>query len=124
MPSPHPHRKRIRHYEGQLHLHELTFSTHGRKPLLNSNAWRKILGQQLDAACESEGFQLVAYVFMPEHVHLLVLPESGESRVSRLLGRTKQQTSVAIKALLIESRSSLLEKLTIRNRPGQTSFRF
>lgn len=124
MPSKEPHRKHVRHYERQRHLHELTFSTYRRMPLLTSNPWRQILAEQLDVACQCEGFQLLAFVFMPEHVHLLVLPASDESRVSRLLGRTKQQTSVAVKALLLKSQSSLLRKLTIRDRPGQTSFRF
>jgi len=100
MPSSSPHRKQIRHYEGQRQLHELTFSTYQRMPLLTSNPWRAILAQQLNVACEAERFRVVAFVFMPEHVHLLVLPESDDSRVSRLLGRTKQQMSVAIKALL------------------------
>ncbi len=124
MPPTNPHRKQVRHYEGQLHLHELTFSTFRRLPLLTSTPWRKILAEQLALACQAEDFQLVAFVFMPEHVHLLVLPNSDASQVSRLLGRTKRQTSVAIKALLVENRSSLLEKLTIRERPGQMAFRF
>lgn len=57
MAASHPQRKLVRHYEGQRHLHELTFSTFRRMPLLTSNPWRKILAGELDAACEAEGFQ-------------------------------------------------------------------
>ena len=67
MTSP-PHRKRVRHFEGNGHLHELTFSCYRRKPLLTNDTWRRIPASQLDRACEAEGFGLVAFVFIPEHV--------------------------------------------------------
>lgn len=92
--------------------------------LLTSDPWRKILSRQLDEACETERFDLVAFVYMPEHVHLLVLPQEPSCQVSRLLGRTKRQTAVATKELLVEHRSPLLAKLTVQERPGRTCFRF
>ena len=67
-----PHRKRIRHIEGLGHLHELTFSCYRRKPLLTNDPWRRILARSINDACNDEGFGLVAFVFMPEHVHLPV----------------------------------------------------
>lgn len=119
-----PHRKLIHHYEGLGHLRELTFSTYLRMPLLTSNPWRKVLSRELDDACEAERFELIAFVYMPEHVHLLVLPLLPSCKVSRFLGRVKQQMSVKVKKLLVEHHSSLLAKLTIRDRPEQTCFRF
>jgi putative transposase len=119
-----PHRKRVKHYEGSGHLHELTFSCYKRKPLLTNDVWRGILAKSLGQSCQDEGFDLIAFVFMPEHVHLLVRPKSTESKVSRLLARTKQPTSKGIKALLVEAGSSLVEKLTVQERPGKFCFRF
>ncbi len=119
-----PRRKTIRHYEGNGHLHELTFSCYKRKPLLTNDVWRGILARSLDLACVEEGFDLIAFVFMPEHVHLLVAPQSREAKVSRLLARTKQPTSKQIKALLVQNGSSLFEQLTVRERPGKFCFRF
>ena len=119
-----PHRKRVKHYEGSGHLHELTFSCYKRKPLLTNDVWRGILSKSLAAALHDEGFDLVAFVFMPEHVHLLVLPKAPESKVSRLLARTKQPTSKEVKQLLVEAGSSLVETLTVRERPGKYCFRF
>ncbi len=90
---PDPHRKRVKHYEGFGHLHELTFSCYKRKPMLTNDVWRGILARSLGAALGDEGFGLVAFVFMPEHVHLLVMPKARTSKVSRLLARTKQSSN-------------------------------
>ncbi len=119
-----PHRKRVKHYEGRGHLHELTFSCYKRKPLLTNDVWRGILSKSLGQACQDEGFGLAAFVFMPDHVHLLVLPLSLESKVSRLLARTKQPASKQIKQLLVQAGSSLVETLTVRERLGKFCFRF
>ena len=105
-------------------MHELTFSCYRRLPLLTNDVWQSILARSLQLACELEHFELVAFVFMPEHVHLLVHPTSYDAKVSRLLGRTKQPTSKAIKELLEESSAPLLRRLTVRERPGKHWFRF
>ena len=93
-------------------------------PLLTNDSWRKILTAELGAVCQAERFGLVAFVFMPEHVHLLVLPLEAACRVSRLLGRTKRQSSQAIKQILEQHRSPLVTKMTVQERPGRQSFRF
>ena len=119
-----PHRKRIKHFHVAGHFHELTFSCYRRKPLLTNDAWRERLARCIDAAFAEERFVLNAFVFMPEHVHLLVLPSNEDSNVSRLLARIKQPLSKAIKQILIEHESNLLKHLTIRERPGKSCFRF
>jgi len=119
-----PHRKRVKHFDVPGHFHELTFSCYRRKPLLTNDAWRERFARSVDRACREEGFQLNAFVFMPEHVHLLVLPTRAESRVSRLLARIKQPFSKEVKSILSENRSRLLETLTVRERPGKWCFRF
>lgn len=123
MPSP-SHRKQIKHYESELHLHELTFSCYQRRPLLTNDTWRGLLAESLGTACEVEGFLLLAFVFMPEHVHLLVQPETTNTKLSRLLARTKQPMSKAVRERLAESGSPLLAQLTVRERPGKHCFRF
>jgi REP element-mobilizing transposase RayT len=54
-------------------------------PLLTNNRWRSILSRSIDRAVARHRFRLVAFVSMPEHVHLLVYPSSPTSRVSLLL---------------------------------------
>ena len=121
-----PHRKQIRHYEQARHLHELTFSCYQRRPLLTNDVWRGILAASLTNACLEEHFRLIAFVFMPEHVHLhlLVLPENLHSKVSRLLARTKQPASKQIRELLEANNSDLIRQLTVQERQGKFCFRF
>jgi REP element-mobilizing transposase RayT len=63
-------------------------------------------------------------VFMPEHVHLLIDPANMQEFVSRFLARVKQPFSRQIHALLADSGARLLDRRTVRERPGKTCFRF
>ena len=119
-----PHRKTIRHIHEPGHWHEFTFSTFRRKPLLTNDDWRQKLARNLDAANEQFRFELVAFVFMPEHVHLLTVPLDDRPEFGKYLARIKRPFSKSIKDILIQSGSELLEQLTVRERPGKTCFRF
>ncbi len=68
------HRKRLTHQHSPGDLHELTFSTYRRLPLLTNDVWQRWLAEAIDVAGVKQNCDLVAFVFMPEHVHLLVLP--------------------------------------------------
>jgi putative transposase len=64
---------------------------------------------------------------MPEHVHLLVYParpDADAQSISRFLAAVKRPCSVNVKADLTASGSRLLKRLTVRERPGKTAFRF
>ena len=93
-------------------------------PLLKNDSWRRSLSQCVDQACFEIGFDLVAFVFMPDHVHLLTFPRDDQPDFGLFLARIKQPFSKEIKRTLVESNSPLLKKLTIRERPGKWSFRF
>ena len=118
------HWKTIRHFHDIVHLHELTFSCYQRIPLLTNDTWRKKLARCIDAAGEETSFELVGFVFMPEHVHLLVYPKIPNPSIGFYLARLKQPFSKQIKAVLTKQRSHLLSRLTVRERPGKTCFRF
>ncbi len=83
-----------------------------------------MLSVSISRAVAGHGFRLIAFVYMPEHVHLLVFPERAEIRVSGLLKAVKQPFSNRIKRLLTENSTGLLRRLTVRERPGKTAFRF
>jgi REP element-mobilizing transposase RayT len=68
--------------------------------------------------------QLAAFVFMPEHVHLLVVPTKSEPAIDRYLARIKQPFSKWVKQRLVDMKSSLINRLTVEERPGKTCFRF
>jgi putative transposase len=118
------HRKTVRHFHDIGHLHELTFSCNGRLPLLTNDLWRQKLARCLEAAGKECKMELVGFVFMPEHVHLLVYPTSPNPSISLYLARIKQPFSKQIKDVLTSGDSRLLSKLTVLERPGKTCFRF
>jgi len=118
------HRKLVKHYEDPVHVRELTFSCYRRMPLLTNDTWREMLSRAIDRAGERHQWRLAAFVFMPEHVHLLWFPEVGASGIEHLLKAIKRPYSYRIKQLLEQNRSPLLDRLTIRQRPGVTTFRY
>lgn len=67
---------------------------------------------------------LVAFVYMPEHVHLLVFPRDPEPKIDLFLARTKQPFSKFFKEELIAVDSPLLKRLTVQERPNKRCFRF
>ena len=122
-----PHRKRIKHYDEPGDFHELTFSCYHSWKLLTNDDWRALLARAIDAALVAEKYLLAAFVFMPEHVHLLIYRADGSAdptRISRLLGSIKRTSSARVKERLVQADSRLLDRLTIRERPGKTVFRF
>jgi len=124
MRSLEPHRKLVKHYDERGHFHELTFSCYQRMPLLTNDTWREMLSRAIDRAFVRHKYCLAAFVYMPEHVHLLVWPEAGASEMEDLLKAVKRPYSYRIKQRLIANRSPLLERLTVRQRPGVMTFRY
>lgn len=125
---PQPHRKRLTRYECPGHARSLAFSTYRRLPLLEEAAHAEIVLDAIGRACGKQGWSVLAYVVMPEHVHLLVLPAHGPRAsppsISRLLWAIKRPNSFRVKQRLDEVNAPLLDELTIRERPGTTVFRF
>ncbi len=117
-------RKRVKHIHATGHLHELTFSCYQRMPLLTNDTWRTMLAESIDRATTRHRYWLLAFVFMPEHVHLLVFPERDNASIPLLLRAIKRPYSYRIKQLLTEHSSSLLERLTVRQPSGVTTFRY
>ncbi len=121
--DPRTYRKLVRHFDAPGQAHELTFSCYQRLPLLDDDHRRTLLSRSIDAAIVRHGFELVAFVYMPEHIHLTVWP-LGNGTVSALLFAIKSPFSHRIKRELETAKSPMLEPLTIRERPGKSSFRF
>jgi len=145
-----PHRKRVKHYHEPGDFHELTFSCYGRSQLLVRDDWRILLCESIDTAIAAHHFALVAFVLMPEHVHLLVYPcrqtaealasqgprqwhpvasDVGSSkeilkRLSRLIADIKQPFSRRVKRILVKEKSPLVSDRTVSERPGKETFRF
>ncbi len=84
------HRKRCKRYNHPFHLHALTFSCFHSKPFLTQRTICDKLAESLTNACARHDVALWAYVFMPEHVHLLVRPRKAEYSISAFLLAVKQ----------------------------------
>jgi len=84
------HRKRCRRYDIAGHAHELTFSCYGGRAFLKGERALGYLVQAVQEGRMQHNFSVWAYVFMPEHVHLLICPNSEEYSISKILQRIKQ----------------------------------
>ena len=76
-------------YNDPGHAHELTFSCFRRIKLLSKDRSCEWLAAELVAGCQELNYALWAYVFMPEHVHLIVYPREREYETSGFLERIK-----------------------------------
>jgi len=93
MQPPPGHRKLVKHYDDLRHARELTFSCFQRWPLLTSDTWREMLSRAIDSAGERHHWRLTAFVYMPEHVHLLWFPLPTASKIEHLLKAIKRPYS-------------------------------
>jgi putative transposase len=118
------HRKLVKHYDEPGQAHELTFSCYQRMLLLNDEDRKRLLSQAIDRAITHQGFALIAFVYMPEHVHLVVYPLKARARASALLSAIKRPVSFRIKRSMQDRCDPLLTRLIVRERPGKLTLRF
>ncbi|MCR9294867.1 MAG: transposase [bacterium] len=116
--------KTIKHHHEVGDFHELTFSCFHKMRLLTNDVWRCQLSKYIDEACSAFQMELVAFVYMPDHVHLLVFPLEPKPDMGQFLASIKQPFSSSIRSLLERCNSPLLSKLTVQERPGKSVFRF
>ncbi|WP_254512585.1 hypothetical protein [Anatilimnocola floriformis] len=116
--------KTIKHFHRPGDLHELTFSCYRRITLLTNVVICQEFARAIDAAGEKWRMPLVAFVFMPEHAHLLVRPLDGKPEIDEYLREIKLPVSVLQKELLIKHKSRLLDRLTVPSGVDKGLFRF
>src|SRR5262245_51512984 len=88
------HRKRCRRYNEPGNAHFLTFSCYLRQPFLSRDRSCKWFAEAVRRALIKHHYHLWAYVFMPEHVHLLVWPTQMKYDISLFLSAIKQPVTV------------------------------
>jgi len=82
--------KRCRRHNATGHAHELTFSCYDNQPFLAQARFCGYLVESIVSSREKHQFDIWAYVFMPNHVHLLVCPREPEYSISNILLSIKQ----------------------------------
>jgi putative transposase len=73
------------------HAHFLTFSCFRHCQLFTDNSVCSLLANSINRARSQHGFDLWAYVFMPDHVHLLLRPRGEDYSVPQILKTIKGQ---------------------------------
>ena len=64
----------LKRYQQSGHLHFVTFSCHDRRPYLSTHDAKKLFEDALERMRIRYDFLVVAYVVMPEHVHVVLNP--------------------------------------------------
>jgi len=117
-------RKRCRRYDEPGHAHALTFSCYRRLPLLSKDRTRRWLIEAIDEARSLACFDLWAYVIMPEHAHLLLVPRSTTGGISQILWRIKRPVGRKAIAFLDSTSPGWLNRLTVVGPDGARERRF
>jgi putative transposase len=100
------------------HAHELTFSCYKRFPFLKAERTCAWLADSIEAARTSLDFDLWAYVFMPEHVHLIVRPRQNAYDMASIRQAIKAPVARQAIEYLDQIESPWLDKIT-RIRAGK-----
>ncbi|MFH1267594.1 MAG: transposase [Planctomycetota bacterium] len=107
-------RRHRRNFNEPGDAHELTFSCYRRYKFLVSDRVRVWLQSSLEAARAELEFDLWAYVFMPEHVHLIVYPRREDYDIAEIRQAIKEPVGRQAMKYLREYRPDWVPKLTHR----------
>jgi putative transposase len=104
-----------RNYSIAGHAHELTFSCFKRYPFFKSDRTCHWLANAINQARIDFHFDLWAFVFMPDHVHLIIHPRRAAYDIAEIRKAIKHPASKVALAWLREKHPEWIERLT-RNR--------
>ena len=113
---------RLRHYDHDGRARFVTFNTHRRIRVLVHPAINQIVIESVRSLCRIRMAQLMAYVIMPEHVHLVMIPPI-EAKLGKLIGEIKISSAMRIHALWSESGSRIHKEFFVE-RNGMRRFAF
>jgi len=103
MPASRPKRQI---FDVKGHAFFVTFSCYHRVPLLNQDRCKRIILGQLDELVRNHQIGVVAFVIMPDHVHVLLRPQDV-GQLSPILQQWKRLTATTIsKSLNLHSPQS------------------
>jgi putative transposase len=111
MQRPHRHR---RTFNEPGHAHALTFSCYQGYPFLAPDRTRRWLANAINVAREKLEFQVWAYVFMPEHAHVLVFPGRRAYDIAKIRQAIKAPVAKRAIRFLEDHASHWIPKITRR----------
>jgi len=89
---------RRRSFDIPGHAHELTFCCLDKFPFLSAERTCLWLAESIHRAKRKLAFDLWAFVFMPEHVHMILHPHDAKLRMAKVRAAIKEP--IARKAIL------------------------
>jgi putative transposase len=110
--SRHTRSRRRQSFNTPGHAHELTFSVYWRYQFLRAERCCQWLAEAIQEARQKQAFWLWAFVFMPEHAHIILYPYASEYDMGRILETIKRPVGRRAIAYLEESQSPWLARLT------------
>ncbi len=119
-----PRRRLCKRYNDPGHAHFLTFSCWKRLPLLARDRCRHWFTEALNASVQQHDIACWAYVIMPEHAHVLLLPRQWEYNISAWMASFKLRVARPALRYLEQNQPSFLKKLEDRQPSGRVSHRF
>jgi putative transposase len=106
------------------HAHALTFSCFRNRTFLIGDRSRGWLADALQAARIKCGFDLWAYVFMPNHVHILLFPRSERIDMPFIRSQIKEPVAKAATDWTAANAPEFLEQMLDEQPNGRRAFRF
>jgi REP-associated tyrosine transposase len=103
---------RRRTYNDRGHAHALTFSCFHRFPFLSAERTCAWLVESIENARAELWFALWAYVFMPEHVHLVIHPSGTVLEISRTLRSIKEPVGRRATSYIVKNVPEWLPRIT------------
>jgi putative transposase len=73
-----------------LHRYSLTYCTIQRRPIFTKQEVVSLVLAQISRAATENQFDIIAYCFMPDHLHLLVEGTADSSDCKQFIARLKQ----------------------------------
>ena len=80
-----------------LHQYSLTFCTYNRTRYFTDRTHVDVVFEQIVRSATENGFEIFAYCFMPDHLHLLVEGMSDASNALTFINRAKQYSGYYFK---------------------------
>ncbi|MCA9244053.1 MAG: transposase, partial [Phycisphaerales bacterium] len=121
---PQRFRRRRRSSDDASVAQALTFSTFRRQPFLKRDRACEWLSDAVATARSRHGFELWAFVFMPEHVHLVIYPRSRDFALRRVLSSIKLPVTRRAVRYVRQHRPELLNQMLDEQPNGDKSVRF
>jgi putative transposase len=111
-----PIRRRLHRRDEPDRIRFITFSCHRRLPLLTNPGICRLFLDRLETTRVGHGVEVIAWVIMPEHVHLLIRPGPNVP-LSRTLRSLKMSVAKRVLARWRELRAPILDKIASRTGP-------